>query len=282
MEIPAYYLDHLIDQGLAEDLPFGDVTTDLLAEYLGAAAGAEAVVKGKPILAAGLDVAARVFKHIDPAVEIRFQVRDGEQVSPGKRLFTLVGSARSLLAGERLALNFLQRLSGIATATNAFVRAVKGTGVKILDTRKTTPGLRLLEKYAVTVGGGHNHRFSLSDGILIKENHIAAAGGITAAMNAAQRRKSGRLLKVEIEVSNLDEVSEALRAGADMLLLDNFTPDQVEQAVVIVDGQAQLEVSGGVNLDNVRSYADAGPDCISTGQITHSSPVADISLLFLQ
>jgi len=179
-------------------------------------------------------------------------------------------------------LNFLQRLSGIATATNAFVRAVKGTGVKILDTRKTTPGLRLLEKYAVTVGGGHNHRFSLSDGILIKENHIAAAGGITAAMNAAQRRKSGRLLKVEIEVSNLDEVSEALRAGADMLLLDNFTPDQVEQAVVIVDGQAQLEVSGGVNLDNVRSYADAGPDCISTGQITHSSPVADISLLFLQ
>jgi nicotinate-nucleotide pyrophosphorylase (carboxylating) len=188
--------------------------------------------------------------------------------------------ARTLLAGERVALNLLQRICGIATETRAFVDAVAGTGVKILDTRKTTPGLRALEKYAVAAGGGQNHRFSLSDGILIKENHISAAGGIRPAVAAALARRSGHLLRIEVEVSDLDQVAEALEAGAEMLLLDNFLPEEVRRAVALVQKRIPLEVSGGVTLDTVRAFAEAGPDFISIGHLTHSAPACDISLLF--
>jgi len=270
----------LVRRALAEDLPFGDLTSDLLLGDSSRPCRAEALVKGRELVAAGIPVAGFVFREVDPAVTFTVLAAEGSRVPAGHLLFELVGDARGLLAGERVALNLLQHTCGIATMTRAFVDAVAGTGVRILDTRKTTPGLRALEKYAVTAGGGHNHRFSLSDGILIKENHITAAGGIRPALASAAARRSGHLVKTEIEVTGLDEAREALDAGADMLLLDNFSPDDVRRAVDLVDGRIPLEVSGGIGPDNVRAYAEAGPDFISVGQLTHSAPASDISLLF--
>ncbi len=274
-------LRDLILRALHEDLPFGDVTSELLLADQSRENSARAVVKGDlPLVAAGVDVAGLVFQLLDPSVEFVSRAADGQLANPGDLLFEVHGPARSLLAGERVALNLLQRTCGIATETRSFVDAVDGTGVKILDTRKTTPGLRSLEKYAVAAGGGHNHRFSLSDGILIKENHIAAAGGIRKSVAAALERRSGHLLKIEVEVTDINEVQEALEAGADMLLLDNFQPVAVSRAVSLVDGRIPLEVSGGIQIDNIRAFAEAGPDFISIGRLTHSAPASDISLLF--
>jgi len=272
-------LHGLIRRALDEDMPFGDLTSELLIES-DRQATAEALAKGAPLVAAGIHVAGMVFRQLDEATRFWAKVADGETVQPGESLFRVEGPARTLLAGERVALNLLQRTCGIATETRAFVDAVAGTGVKILDTRKTTPGLRTLEKYAVAAGGGQNHRFSLSDGILIKENHISAAGGIRQAVSAALTRRSGHLLRVEVEVVDLDQAEEALSAGAEMLLLDNFLPEEVRGAVTLVQGRVPLEVSGGVTLETVRAFAEAGPDFISIGHLTHSAPACDISLLF--
>jgi nicotinate-nucleotide pyrophosphorylase (carboxylating) len=272
-------LHALIRRALDEDMPFGDLTSELLIED-DRQGTADALVKGAPLVAAGVHVAGEVFRLIDASSRFWAKAADGEMVQPGESLFRVEGMARTLLAGERVALNLLQRICGIATETRAFVDAVAGTGVKILDTRKTTPGLRALEKYAVAAGGGQNHRFSLSDGILIKENHISAAGGIRPAVAAALARRSGHLLRIEVEVSDLDQVAEALEAGAEMLLLDNFLPEEVRRAVALVQKRIPLEVSGGVTLDTVRAFAEAGPDFISIGHLTHSAPACDISLLF--
>jgi nicotinate-nucleotide pyrophosphorylase (carboxylating) len=272
-------LHDLIRRALQEDIPFGDVTSDLLLGSSRQQHAAEAVVKGLPLVAAGVHVAGLVFQQLDPAVKFQSLVAEGDRIPPGGVLFRVEGPVGVLLAGERVALNLLQHTCGIATETRAFVDLVAGTAVRILDTRKTTPGLRALEKYAVAAGGGHNHRFSLSDGILIKENHIVAAGGIRQAVSAALKKPAGHLLKIEVEVEDLDQAAEALECGADMLLLDNFTPYDVRRAVQLVGGRIPLEVSGGVQISNVRQYAEAGPDFISIGHLTHSAPASDISLL---
>lgn len=273
-------LEALIRRALHEDIPFGDVTSDLLLGKSSTPMAAEALVKSRELVAAGVDVAGMVFQIQDPSVLFSPLVAEGQTIQPGIPLFEVRGTSLSLLSAERVALNLLQRTCGVATETRAFVDMVAGTGVRILDTRKTTPGLRALQKYAVATGGGCNHRFSLSDGILIKENHIFAAGGISAAVTAALTRRSGHLLKIEVEVSDLVEVKEAMSAGADMLLLDNFSPQGVREAVQLVDHRIPLEVSGGINLDTVREFAEAGPDFISVGHLTHSAPASDISLLF--
>jgi nicotinate-nucleotide pyrophosphorylase (carboxylating) len=222
-------------------------------------------------------VAELVFAAVDPNVDFRVGISDGQRVRPGDDVATVSGSARSILAAERVALNILQRLSGIATLTSDFVRSVEGTNAKIIDTRKTTPGLRILEKYAVRVGGGSNHRFGLDDGILIKDNHVAAAGGVGAAVRAA---KSGapHTLRVEVEVCSLPEIDEALANGADAILLDNMTVDQLRQAVAIIDHRAIVEASGGVNEETVAAIARTGVDLISIGMLTHSFESLDLSL----
>lgn len=273
-------LEELIRRALREDIPFGDVTSDLLLGESRSRNRAEALVKGQPLVAAGVEIAGLVFRLQDPDVHFTPLVTEGDLIQPGMLLFQVEGPSRSLLSAERVALNLLQRTCGVATETRLFVEAVAGTEVRILDTRKTTPGLRALEKYAVATGGGHNHRFSLSDGILIKENHIVAAGGIRQAVTAVAGRHSGHLLKVEVEVGDLVQAEEAMVAGADMLLLDNFRPEEVRQAVKLVGGRIPLEVSGGVHIANVREYAEAGPEFISIGRLTHSAPASDISLLF--
>jgi nicotinate-nucleotide pyrophosphorylase (carboxylating) len=228
---------------------------------------------------AGIGVARRVFALLDAQVAFEGLIEDGQAVRRGEVLAWLKGDAASLLQGERVALNLLQRLSGVATLTARFVEAVEGTGATIVDTRKTTPGLRALEKYAVRVGGGGNHRMALYDGVLIKENHIVAAGGIAVAVSRA-RRYAPHTLKVEVEVRDLDEVTAALAAGADILLLDNMDLDQLRAAVELVAGRAVTEASGGVNLDSVRPIAETGVDLISVGALTHSYRAVDISMLF--
>jgi nicotinate-nucleotide pyrophosphorylase (carboxylating) len=228
---------------------------------------------------AGIGVARRVFALLDAQVSFEGLIEDGQAVRRGEVLAWLKGDAASLLQGERVALNLLQRLSGVATLTARFVEAVEGTGATIVDTRKTTPGLRALEKYAVRVGGGGNHRMALYDGVLIKENHIVAAGGIAVAVSRA-RRYAPHTLKVEVEVRDLDEVTAALAAGADILLLDNMDLDQLRAAVELVAGRAVTEASGGVNLDSVRPIAETGVDLISVGALTHSYRAVDISMLF--
>jgi len=280
MNLRADEIEALIHRALAEDLPFGDLTSDLLLTDGDRSHKAEAVVKGKRLVAAGVEVAGQVFRLQDPDLDFAPLAAEGSRVEAGQLLFRVAGHARSLLAAERVALNLLQRTCGIATETRAFVDAVAHARVRILDTRKTTPGLRALEKYAVAMGGGFNHRYSLSDGILIKENHIAAVGSIRQAVTLALSRRSGHLQKVEVEVPNLNGVEEAIAAGAEMLLLDNFSPDQVEQVVRLAAGKISLEVSGGITLENIVPYAEAGPDFISIGRLTHSAPAADISLLF--
>jgi nicotinate-nucleotide pyrophosphorylase (carboxylating) len=241
-------------------------------------ARAELVAKEDFVLA-GIAVARRVFELLDTQVAFEELIKDGQTVKRGEVLAWLKGDAASLLQGERVALNLLQRMSGVATLTRAFVREAEGAGATIVDTRKTTPGLRALEKYAVRVGGGGNHRMALYDGVLIKENHVAAAGGITAAVSRA-RRYAPHTLKIEVEVRNPEEVAEALAAGADILLLDNMGLRQLEAAVKLVGGRAMTEASGGVNLDTVRAIAETGVDLISVGALTHSYRSVDISMLF--
>ncbi len=220
--------------------------------------------------------------HLDPYLEVETTAVDGELLQPDKVFARVVGDAQMLLAAERVALNFLQRLSGVATLTRKYVEAVAGTNAKIVDTRKTTPGLRLLEKYAVHIGGGHNHRLGLDDGVLIKDNHIALAGSVTEAVRRA-KEAAGHLHKIEVEVATLDQVKEALKAQADILLLDNMTPEMIRQAVQLVEAhepnnrRTLLEASGGITLANVRDYAETGVDLISIGALTHSAPAVDIS-----
>ena len=275
LELDLNTLDPIILLALREDLGDGDITTQAVVSPNMKARG-EFVAKQDFVLA-GWPVAVRTLHHVSEKVSVESTCRDGDAVANGNVFGSVSGPAARLLSGERVALNFLQRLSGIATLTRQFVEAVSGTGTAILDTRKTTPGLRALEKYAVRMGGGRNHRFGLSDGVLIKENHIAAAGGVAEAIRRA-RVGIDHLKKIEIEVTTFEELNQALDAGADAILLDNMTPDQVKDAVKQVSGRVPLEVSGGVHLGNAREYAQAGVDFISVGALTHSFKSADISL----
>jgi nicotinate-nucleotide pyrophosphorylase (carboxylating) len=267
----------LIQAAIEEDLGRGDVTTEAtIAEHVISRA---CLITKQEIVLAGMDVFAEVYAMLDGAVHLKPAYKDGDLLSAGVVIAVLEGRARSLLAGERVALNFLQRLSGIATLTRQYVEAVRGSGVDIIDTRKTTPGWRLLEKYAVRVGGGKNHRHDLGDGVLIKDNHIVAAGGIKPAVDLA-RRHSHHLLKIEVEVETLEQVEEALQAGAEVIMLDNMSPAMLAEGVKIIGKRAIVEASGGVSLETVTAVARTGVDLISVGKLTHSAPAADIHVEF--
>lgn len=270
-------VERLIRLALDEDLPGPDLTTTALG--LGARVSEAVLVVRQDCTLSGLDVAARVFALVDPQVVFEACARDGETVAAGTVLARLRGRAASLLAAERTALNFLQRLAGVATATRALVERVAGLPCIVLDTRKTTPGWRLLEKAAVRDGGGTNHRFSLSDGVLIKDNHLRLAGGVAAAV-AAVRSRTLPGTRVEIEAETLAEVQAALDAGADVVLLDNADAALAHAAARLVAGRAVLELSGGVTAANARALAESGADCLSSGALTHSAPAVDISLEF--
>lgn len=269
-----------IQNALDEDIGRGDITTRSVVRARTTARGS--FMAKQDLVLAGLEVADAVFGSFDPYLQIESTVGDGEQVSSGKIFARIKGDAQILLTGERVALNFLQHLSGIATMTRKYVDAVAGTNAKIVDTRKTTPGLRMLEKYAVKAGGGQNHRLGLDDGVLIKDNHIALAGGVTEAVRRA-KEAAGHLHKIEVEVATLEQVGQALDSRADILLLDNMTPQMVREAVEMVkaregaDRRTLTEASGGINIQNVRDYAEAGVDLISIGALTHSAPSVDIS-----
>lgn len=266
----------IIETALAEDLASGDVTgrSTVAAEVR---ARARLVAKA-PLVVCGLEVAAAVFHRVEPAVGFTAQAQDGEAVERGAVIATIHGPARALLAAERTALNLLQRMTGVATLTRAYVEAAAGR-CRITDTRKTMPGLRALDRYAVRCGGGHNHRNDLGAAVLIKENHVRAAGGITAAISRA-RAQAPHTMKIECEVTSHDELREALAAGADIIMLDNMDDAAVRESVRIAGGEAILEVSGGVDLARVAAVAGLGIDIISVGKLTHSAPAADISLLF--
>lgn len=267
--------DHLIDLALEEDAGLGDVTSRAI---FSATHRSQAIIDARQTLViCGLEIAARVFVRVDPALRTRLLVREGARVKPGAAVLSVTGPTAALLTAERTALNFLQRLSGIATQTHRYVAAVKGTGVRIVDTRKTTPGWRALEKYAVRCGGGFNHRSSLGEQVLIKDNHIAAAGSLTKAVRLC-RAAAPHGAKIEVEAKTLAEVKEACRAGAGIILLDNMTPAQVRAAVAVIAGRAMVEVSGGVRYENLRDYALPGVDIISIGALTHSVAAADLSL----
>jgi nicotinate-nucleotide pyrophosphorylase (carboxylating) len=274
-EINLEILDRIISNALDEDCGIGDLTTESIVPPDLMAQG-EFLAKEDLVLA-GWPVAVRTFQKISPAISAETAFLEGDSVQRDSVFGRVRGSVAKLLTGERVALNFLQRLSGIATQTRNYVNAVSGTRAVILDTRKTTPGLRILEKYAVRIGGGKNHRFGLYDGVLIKENHIIAGGGVGEAIRRA-RGRTDHLKRIEVEVTNLEELNQALAAQADIILLDNMTVGQVEEAVDQVAGRALLEVSGRIHLENVRDYALTGIDFISVGALTHSPKAVDISL----
>ena len=269
----------IVAGALEEDLGPGDVTTDALIPP--DIRGLGSIVAKTTGVIAGVEVALEVFRQANPDVETRTLITDGSEVSPGVVVAEVEGSIAGILKGERVALNFLQRLSGIATATSMYVKAVQGTKARIVDTRKTVPGIRQLEKYAVRMGGGHNHRYNLADGILIKDNHIAALRarglGLVEIVSRA-RENSPHTLRVEIEVESIDEAKEALEAGADVILLDNMSPEEMRQVVTLTEGRRLLEASGGINLETVRAVAETGVDLISVGALTHSVMAMDISL----
>lgn len=267
--------DHLIDLALEEDAGLGDVTSRAIFP---ATHRSRAIIDAKQdLVVCGLAVAARVFARVDPALRTRLLARDGDRVPRGAAVLRVEGPTAALLTAERTALNFLQRLSGIATQARRYADAVRGTGVRIVDTRKTTPGWRALEKYAVRTGGCHNHRSSLGEHVLIKDNHIAAAGSLTRAVQRC-RAAAPHGAKIETEAKTLAEVREAVRAGAEVILLDNMTPAQVRAAVAAIAGRAVVEVSGGVTFATLRDYARPGVDVISIGALTHSAAAADLSL----
>jgi nicotinate-nucleotide pyrophosphorylase (carboxylating) len=267
----------LIQAAIEEDLGRGDVTTD--ATIPEQAISRARLIPKQEVVLAGMDVFAEAYATVDAAVRITSARRDGDLLGVGTVIAELDGPARSLLAGERVALNFLQRLCGIATLTRRYVDAVRGYQVDIVDTRKTTPGWRLLEKYAVRVGGGKNHRHDLGDGILIKDNHIVAAGSIGRAVEMA-RKHSHHLLKIEVEVETIQQVEEALQAGVEVIMLDNMPPTLLAEAVKMIGGRALVEASGGVSLESVLDVARTGVDLISVGRLTHSAPAADIHVEF--
>lgn len=266
----------IVERALAEDLASGDVTARVTVPA-GTVSRARMVAKA-PLVVAGMAVARAVFSRVDPSIGVEVAVKDGESIAPGTVMMTLAGDSRALLAGERTALNLLQRMCGVATLTRSYVDAAGGL-CRICDTRKTMPGLRALDRYAVRCGGGHNHRNDLGAGVLIKENHIRAAGGISAAVSRA-RQLAPHTLRIECEVTTLDELREALAAGAGAVLLDNMDDAMVREAVVIAKGKAVVEVSGGVGLARVSALAQLGVDLISVGKLTHSVTASDISLLF--
>ena len=269
----------LIDAALSEDQAFNDPTTGTLIPPDIRAAGA---LRAKAVgVAAGVDVAKSVFHRVDPSLEVEVRMADGSPVSPGDEIARVEGSAASILKAERVALNFMQRMSGIASDTNRYVRAVEGCAARIVDTRKTAPGHRYLDKYAVRMGGGHNHRLNLADGILIQDNHIEALRsremGLGAVVRTAIARAS-HTVRVEVEVETLEQLREALDAGAHIIMLDNMPVDTMREAMSIVDGRAVVEASGGINLETVRDVAETGVDLISIGSLTHSTSALDISL----
>ncbi|HEX8067901.1 MAG TPA: carboxylating nicotinate-nucleotide diphosphorylase [Thermoleophilaceae bacterium] len=264
-----------IDRALAEDLGSGDLTTDALVPP--DARARARIVQKAPGVVAGLQVAAAVFRRVDPSLRWHGRVEEGAWRDGGP-VAEVAGPTASILRGERVALNFLGRLSGVATLTARYVRAVEGTGARILDTRKTTPGLRALEKQAVAAGGGRNHRFGLFDAILVKENHAAAAGGVGEAARVALAAAPAGAL-VEVECATLDELGDALAAGVPRVLLDNMTPEEMREAVALTAGRAELEASGNVTLETVRAVAETGVDFISVGALTHSAPALDLSLV---
>lgn len=268
-------LSDFVARTLAEDLGAnGDVTS---AATIPADARFQAVMQCREkIVIAGIDLAAAFFRELDPGVEIEVPATDGAAANRGAVLMQLAGNARAMLTAERSALNTLQHLSGIATLARRYVDAVEGTGAILLDTRKTIPGLRILEKYAARMGGAHNHRLRLDDGVLIKDNHVAVCGGVAAAVHAARAANTG--LQVQVEVDRIEQIEPALNAGADRLLLDNMPPPVLRDAVALVGGRVPLEASGGVNLDTIRAIAETGVNYISVGRITQSAPAVDIGL----
>ncbi len=269
------FSEKLVDLALAEDIGTGDITTDVLID-VGATGNARIFAK-EPLVLAGVDIATQVFYRLDSEIRIRFMCPDGSKLEVGETILELEGSLRCLLTGERTALNFLQRLSGIATHVRTYVKQIEGLAIRLVDTRKTTPGLRVFEKYAVRIGGAANHRMGLFDGVLIKDNHIAACGGVIPAITAA-RRRIHHLVKIEVETTNLDEVRQALEAGADIIMLDNMTVDQIREATAVIDGKALVEVSGGVHRENIRDLAQAGVNIVSVGALTHGARSVDISM----
>ena len=268
-------VDHLILEALREDISSEDVTTNSVMKE--AIKGEVGLICKQDGVIAGLDVFKRVFELLDDNVNTEFYCKDGDEVNNGQLLGKVTGDIRVLLSGERVALNYLQRMSGIATYTNQVAKLLNGYKTKLLDTRKTTPNMRIFEKYAVRVGGGCNHRYNLSDGILLKDNHIGAAGSETKAVQMA-KVYAPFVRKIEVEVENMDMVKEAVAAGADIIMLDNMTPQDMKEAVKYINGRAETECSGNVTKENIENLVSIGVDYISSGALTHSAPILDISL----
>ncbi len=268
-------VDHLIKEALQEDISSEDVTTNAVMKE--AVTGEVQLICKQDGVVAGLDVFRRVFEILDENVKIDFYCKDGDEVKKGELMGVVTGDIRALLSGERVALNYLQRMSGIATYTHSVAKLLEGTKTKLLDTRKTTPNMRIFEKYAVRVGGGYNHRYNLSDGVLLKDNHIGAAGSVKKAVQMA-KEYAPFVRKIEVEVENLDMVREAADAGADIIMLDNMSPEDMKEAIRIIDGRAETECSGNVTKENIDRLTSLGVDYISSGALTHSAPVLDISL----
>ncbi len=267
--------DQLLRMALQEDITSEDVSTNAVMPT--ATKGSVDLIAKEDGVVAGLDIYARVFTILDEKTEIDFHCKDGEEVKKGELMATVTGDIRVLLSGERVALNYLQRMSGIATYTRQVTKLLEGSNVTLLDTRKTTPNCRVFEKYAVRVGGGCNHRYNLSDGVLLKDNHIGAAGSVTKAVQMA-KAYAPFVRKIEIEVETLDQVEEAVEAGADIIMLDNMTPEVMKQAVELIDGRAQTECSGNITKENIQKIREIGVDFVSSGALTHSAPILDISM----
>ena len=267
--------DQLIRMALQEDITSEDVSTNAVMPT--ATKGTVELIAKEDGVIAGLDIYARVFTILDEKTEIDFHCKDGDEVKKGELMATVTGDIRVLLSGERVALNYLQRMSGIATYARQVAKLLEGSKVTLLDTRKTTPNCRVFEKYAVRVGGGCNHRYNLSDGVLLKDNHIGAAGSVTKAIQMA-KAYAPFVRKIEIEVETLEQVKEAVEAGADIIMLDNMTPEVMKQAVELIDGRAQTECSGNITKENIQKIREIGVDFVSSGALTHSAPILDISM----
>lgn len=269
------HVDELIMMALREDISGEDVSTNSVMRE--AVLGSVDLICKQDGVIAGLGVFKRVFELLDENVQIDFKCKDGDRVTKGQLMAVLKGDIRALLSGERVALNYLQRMSGIATYTSEVAKLLKGSRTKLLDTRKTTPNNRIFEKYAVTVGGGYNHRYNLSDGVLLKDNHIGAAGSVAMAVKMA-KEYAPFVRKIEVEVENLQMVKEAVEAGADIIMLDNMTTEEMREAIKIIDGRAETECSGNVTKENIERIINLGVDYVSSGALTHSAPIMDISL----
>ena len=267
--------DQLIRMALQEDITSEDVSTNAVMPT--ATKGTVELIAKEDGVIAGLDIYARVFTILDEKTEIDFHCKDGDEVKKGELMATVTGDIRVLLSGERVALNYLQRMSGIATYTRQVAKLLEGSKVTLLDTRKTTPNCRVFEKYAVRVGGGCNHRYNLSDGVLLKDNHIGAAGSVTKAIQMA-KAYAPFVRKIEIEVETLEQMKEAVEAGADIIMLDNMTPEVMKQAVELINGRAQTECSGNITKENIQKIREIGVDFVSSGALTHSAPILDISM----